>query len=71
VVPREPQLLDVVALLVDLPACLARGQVSTVVEILDDAYEVESCDEEGRTYAESALEPDQLLVLHHSPQEAA
>ena len=36
-----------------------------MVEILDGAYEVEFCDDEGRTYAELALEPGQLLVLHH------
>ena len=37
-----PRLLDVVALLSDLPAHgLLRGQVGTVVELLDGAYEVE------------------------------
>ena len=47
----EPRLLDVVALLTDVPEhCLVRGQVGTVVEILDGAYEVEFCDDEGRTY---------------------
>lgn len=69
---REPQLLDVVALLADLPEHgLVRGQVGTVVELLDGAYEVEFSDDEGRTYAELAVEPDQLLVLHHRPPEAA
>ncbi|MDN5851182.1 MAG: DUF4926 domain-containing protein [Nitrococcus sp.] len=69
---REPQLLDVVALLSDLPEHrLVRGQVGTVVELLDGAYEVEFSDDEGRTYAELALEPRQLLVLHHRPQRAA
>jgi len=67
-----PHLLDVVALLSDLPAHgLLRGQVGTVVELLDGAYEVEFSDDEGKTYAELALEPDQLLVLHHRPQRAA
>ena len=67
-----PQLLDVVALLSDLPAHgLLRGQVGTIVEILDGAYEVEFSDDEGKAYAELALEPDQLLVLHHRPQQAA
>ena len=38
----EPRLLDVVALLADVPKHhLARGQVGTVVEILDGGYEVE------------------------------
>ena len=67
-----PRLLDVVALLSDLPAHgLLRGQVGTVVELLDGAYEVEFSDDEGETYAELALEPQYLLVLHHRPQHAA
>lgn len=67
-----PRLLDVVALLSDMPTHgLLRGQVGTVVELLDGAYEVEFSDDEGRTYAELALELDQLLVLHHRPQRAA
>ena len=67
-----PRLLDVVALLSDVPAHgLTRGQVGTVVELLDGAYEVEFSDDEGKTYAELALGPDPLLVLHHRPQRAA
>lgn len=67
-----PRLLDVVALLSDLPAHgLVRGQVGTVVEVLDGAYEIEFSDDEGKTYAELALRPDQLLILHHQPQQAA
>ena len=69
---KTPRLLDVVALLSDVPAHgLLRGQVGTVVEVLDDAYEVEFSDDEGKTYAELALAADQLLVLHHRPQRAA
>ncbi len=69
---KRPQLLDVVALLADLPAQgLMRGQVGTVVELFDGAYEVEFSDDEGKTYAMLALKPDQLLVLHHRPQQAA
>ena len=68
----KPHLLDVVALLSDLPAHgLLRGQVGTVVELLDGACELEFSDDEGKTYAELALEPDELLVLHHRPQRAA
>ena len=68
----EPRLLDVVALLSDLPEHgLVRGQVGTVVELLDGAYEVEFSDDEGKTYAELAIRRDQLLVLHHRPQQAA
>jgi len=67
-----PRLLDVVALLSDLPVHgLVRGQVGTVVEVLDGAYEIEFSDDEGKTYAELALPPDQLLILHHQPQQAA
>ena len=67
-----PQLLDVVALLTDVPAnSLLRGQVGTVVELLDGAYQVEFSDNEGETYAELALQSDQLLILHHRPLRAA
>ena len=67
-----PHLLDVVALLTDVPAHgLLRGQVGTVVELLDGAYEVEFSDDEGKTYAELALQSDQLLILHHRPLRAA
>jgi len=67
-----PHLLDVVALLSEVPAHgLMRGQVGTVVELLDGACEVEFSDDEGKTYAELPLAPDQLLVLHHRPQRAA
>jgi hypothetical protein len=68
----SPRLPDVVALLSDVPAHgLLRGQVGTVVELLDGAYEVEFSDDGGTTYAELALAPDQLLVLHHRPRQAA
>jgi hypothetical protein len=40
-------------------------------QLLDGTYEVEFSDDEGKTYAELALAPDQLLVLHHRPQRAA
>lgn len=67
--PQQIQLLDVVALTEDLPERrLRRGQVGTVVELLDeDIYEVEFSDDEGRTYAELALRADQLIVLHYEP----
>ncbi|HEX6260305.1 MAG TPA: DUF4926 domain-containing protein [Woeseiaceae bacterium] len=69
---RKPRLLDVVALLGDLSEHgLVRGQVGTVVEILDGACEVEFSDDAGKTYAELALKPEQLLLLHHRPQRAA
>lgn len=64
------QLLEVVALVIDLPeADLQRGQVGTVVEILDDgkAFEVEFCDRDGRTCASLGLRPDQFMILHAGP----
>src|SRR5215213_4812946 len=52
-VGREITLLDVVALLQDLPkARLQRGQLGTVVEMLaPDVYEVELSGDDGQTYA--------------------
>jgi hypothetical protein len=63
------ELLSVVALLEDLPAHgLIRGQVGTVVESwAPGVYEVEFCDDDGRTYAMVALKSDQLMRLHHEP----
>ena len=53
------ELLDLVAVTADLPeAGLQRGQVGTVVEILaPNVFEVEFSDNEGRTYAQTALAP--------------
>jgi hypothetical protein len=67
------QLLEVVALTVDLPEVnLRRGQVGTVVDVLGGgkAFEVEFCDRKGRTYASLALCPDQFLVLRYTPETA-
>lgn len=65
------ELLSEVALLRDLPERgLVRGQVGTVVEILaGSAVEVEFCDDEGHTYATAALQPEDLVRLHHGPLE--
>ena len=67
------RLLDVVALTDDLPdRRLVRGQVGTIVESLaPDVFEVEFCDNDGRTYALLALKAPQLMLLHHEPVEAA
>ena len=66
---RSIELLDVVALLEDLPdRGLSRGQVGTVVEVLAPAvFEVEFSDDEGRAYALLSLRADQLMLLHHRP----
>lgn len=65
------QLLEVVALTVDLPEHrLLRGQVGTVVEILGGgkALEVEFSDRHGQTYASLGLRPDQVMVLRYAPE---
>jgi hypothetical protein len=63
------KLLDVVALTEDLPErSLVRGQVGTIVELLaPEVFEVEFCDNDGRTYALLALKASQLMVLRHEP----
>ena len=70
---QEIKLLDVVALTEDLPdRKLRRGQVGTVVELLDPGvFEVEFTDNDGRTFASLALKESQLLLLHYQPLEAA
>jgi hypothetical protein len=70
---NEIQLLDVVALTENRShQGLMRGQVGTVVEILaPGVFEVEFSDDEGRTYATSAIRSDQLLVLHYEPSQVA
>jgi uncharacterized protein DUF4926 len=67
-----PSLLDVVALLTDLPDHrLARGQVGTIVELLDEeTVLVEFSDEQGRAYAITPCRRAELLVLHYVPQAA-
>jgi hypothetical protein len=66
---EEPSLLDVVALLSDVPGeGLARGQVGTVVEQLDDkVLLVEFSDDQGRAYAVAPCPRAELLVLHYVP----
>jgi len=64
--------LDVVALLADLPRQqLARGQVGTIVEQLDDkALLVEFSDDQGPAYAVVPCQTTDLLVLHYVPEAA-
>lgn len=68
----KPSVLDVVALLADLPvAGLPRGQVGTVVESLDDkTLLVEFSDDDGRAYAIVPCSRADLLVLHYVPEAA-
>jgi Domain of unknown function (DUF4926) len=67
-----PSVLDVAALLTDLPAQrLARGQVGTIVEQLDDqTLLVEFSDDQGRAYAVAPCARADLLVLHYVPEDA-
>lgn len=69
---KKPAQHDVVALLTDLPAKqLARGQVGTVVEILDsDTVLVEFSDDDGRAYAIVPVSTSQVLLLHYEPEAA-
>lgn len=67
---QDIQLLDVVALIVDLPEIgLRKGQVGTVVEFLDSgkAFEVEFSDSEGRTFESLGLIPEQMMILYFEP----
>ena len=67
-----PSLLDVVALLTDIPAQrLACGQVGTVVEQLDPSTSlVEFSDEQGHAYAVAPCPRAELLTLHYVPEAA-
>jgi hypothetical protein len=69
---ERPSVLDVVALLADLPAQrLARGQVGTVVERLDDkTLLVEFSDDRGSAYAIATCPLADLLILHYVPEPA-
>ena len=69
---ERPSVLDVVALLADLPAQrLARGQVGTVVEQLDDkTLLVEFSDDQGSAYAIAPCPRADLLILHYVPEAA-
>ena len=77
----EIKMHDVVALLQDvrtkhfesgqaLP--LRRGQIGTIVMTYNDgACEAEFADRDGRAFAILPLRPDQLMVLHETPDFAA
>ncbi len=69
---ETPSVLDVVALLRDLPAHrLARGQVGTIVEQLDDkTFLLEFSDDHGRAYAVAPCPRADLLILHYLPEAA-
>ena len=72
----QPELFDVVELLVDLPdIAVQAGKQGTIVEDYGDtshaqasqrAYEVEFANSEGETIAMRALTPDQFVVVWKS-----
>jgi len=63
------EILDVVALIQDFDELgLVAGQVGTIVEQLEqNVFEVEFCNDSGRTFAQAAFSSDSLLVLHYNP----
>jgi hypothetical protein len=69
---QRPSVLDVVALLTDRPAeGLARGQVGTVVETLDErTVLVEFSDDEGHAHTLAPCLRSELLVLRYVPRAA-
>jgi catabolite regulation protein CreA len=64
--PRQPQLLDIVALLSSAgQSDLEIGDVGTVVELLPpDGLEVEFLDRDGRTRCIATLSSNDVLVLN-------
>ncbi|MBD2389882.1 DUF4926 domain-containing protein [Aphanizomenon flos-aquae NRERC-008] len=61
-IKNQFNLLDVVALTMDLPEYnLLRGQVGT-------AFEVEFSDINGQTYGSVGLRLEQIMVLHFEPK---
>jgi hypothetical protein len=65
-------MLDTVALLTDLPASgLVRGQVGTVVELLDsNEVLMEFSDDDGYAYAIVRCPIADLLLLRYEPEAA-
>jgi hypothetical protein len=70
---NEIQLLDVVALTMDMPKYnLFRGEIGAVVECYpNDGYEVEFVALDGYTYALVALRGNQIIPLRQKPQRTA
>ncbi len=66
------ELLDVVAILNDLPAeKLRKGSLGTIVEVFNDkSYLVEFADLNGVTYAMPVLSEEHILKIHQEPVEA-
>lgn len=60
------KILDVIALLKDIPGKkLAKGQVGTIVEVLDgEVYEVEFANKKSQTTASLPLKTRDMMLLH-------
>lgn len=66
----EPKLLDVVALLRDIPEeNVRRGMVGTIVETNGDLFLVEFSNSDGETIALSTLKFEDCLVLERITSE--
>lgn len=67
------EMLDVVALTENIPERnLCRGQVGTIVEILEpDVFLVEFSNDEGQAYAMLSLQMEQVMALHYQLVKAA
>lgn len=65
-------MLDVVALLIDLPKeKLVKGQVGTIVDLLDDnLFEVEFSDKNGETIATLPINGSDLFLLRFELEKA-
>lgn len=63
---------DVVAVLKTIPdQNLSKGQVGTIVEVLDDGYyEVEFTDKSGQTIATLPVSAQDLMLLHFEAEKA-
>ena len=71
--PREPKLLDLVAVTRSVSAAdVSVGDVGTVVEILPpDGLEVEFLDRDGRTRSVATLNVQEVLVLNRERTKVA
>ncbi len=71
--PREPKLLDLVAVTSSAPESeISVGDVGTVVELLPpDGVEVEFLDRDGRTRSVTTLNVKDLLVLNRERTKVA
>ncbi len=63
---NKVKVLDAFALLNDIPLeGLSRGDVGTIVEILDESYYLaEFCDNQGRTHKMIELNADMIMKLN-------